>query len=72
MANIALTDEQVINLFKQLSPERKRAILLELAEDAQSRRDERMKYAESQLKRLCKKKRTRLGLFKRRRERNFC
>ena len=56
MANISLTDEQVIDLFKQLSPERKRAILLTLAEDAQSRRDERMKYAESQLKRLCKEK----------------
>ena len=56
MATLSLTDEQVVNLFKQLSPERKRAILLELAEDAQSRRDERMKYAENQLKRLCKEK----------------
>ena len=56
MANISLTDEQVIDLFKQLSPDRKRAILLTLAEDAQSRRNERMKYAESQLKRLCKEK----------------
>jgi hypothetical protein len=56
MANISLTDEQVIDLFKQLSPERKRAILLTLAEGTQSRRDERMKYAESQLKRLCKEK----------------
>ena len=52
MATLSLTDEQVIDLFKQLSPERKRAILLELAEGTQSRRDERMKYAESQLKRL--------------------
>ena len=56
MASISLTDEQVIDLFKQLSPERKRAILLTLAEGTQSRRDERMKYAESQLKRLCKEK----------------
>ena len=56
MATLSLTDEQVIDLFKQLSPERKRAILLTLAEGTQSRRDERMKYAESQLKRLCKEK----------------
>ena len=56
MATISLTDEQVINLFRQLSPERKRAILLELAEGTQSRLNERMKYAQSQLRKLCKEK----------------
>jgi len=56
MATISLTDEQVINLFRQLSPERKRAILLELAEETQSRLNERMKYAQSQLRKLCKEK----------------
>ena len=56
MATLSLTDDQVVELINQLSPERKRAILLTLAEGTQSRRDERMKYAESQLKRLCKEK----------------
>ena len=48
-----LTDQQVVELVRQLPPERKRAALLALAEDAALRRHERMAYAEAQLRRLC-------------------
>jgi len=53
MPTLTLTDEQVIELVKQLPPERKRAALLALAEDARARREERLDYAEAQLRRLC-------------------
>lgn len=53
MPTLELTDEQVVALIKQLPPERKRAALLALAEDARTRREARLKYAESQLRRLC-------------------
>ena len=53
MPTLTLTDEQVIDLVKQLPPERKRAALLALAEDARARREERLDYAEAQLRRLC-------------------
>ncbi len=53
MPTLELTDEQVVALVKQLSPERKRAVLLTLAEDARARREERLDYAEAQLRQLC-------------------
>ena len=53
MPILELSDEQVIELVKQLPPDRKRAALLALAEDARSQREARMEYAESQLRRLC-------------------
>lgn len=53
MPTLELTDEQVVALIKQLSPERKKSALLALAEDARARREERMGYAESQLRQLC-------------------
>lgn len=52
MPNVILTDDQVVELIKQLPAQRKRAILLVLAEEAQTRRDQRMAYAESQLRHL--------------------
>lgn len=54
MPTLELTDEQVVELVKQLPPERQRAALLALAGDATGRRHERMKYAEEQLRRLCR------------------
>lgn len=53
MPTLALTDEQVIELVKQLSPERKRAVLMVLAEDAPVQRKARLEYAEEQLRQLC-------------------
>ncbi len=52
MSNLSLSNQQVIDLVKQLPPERKRDVLLALAVDAQGRRHERMKLAEEQLRRL--------------------
>lgn len=52
MPMIELSDEQVISLLKQLPPARQRAALLALATGAAQRRDERMRYAESQLRRV--------------------
>jgi hypothetical protein len=48
-----LTDDQVVELVKQLPAERRRAALAALAEDDAHNRDERMKYAEGQLRRCC-------------------
>jgi hypothetical protein len=53
MPTVTLTDEQVIALVKQLPPERKRAALLALAEEARAQREARLDYAEAQLRRLC-------------------
>lgn len=53
MPTLELTEEQVLELVKQLPPERKRAALLALAEEAQARREERLDDAEAQLWRLC-------------------
>ena len=53
MPILELSDEQVIELVRQLPPERQRAALLALAAGAGERRGERMKYAETQLQALC-------------------
>lgn len=53
MSVLELTDEQVLSLVRQLPAERKRDALLALAQEAQVRRDERMRFGEAQLRRLC-------------------
>jgi hypothetical protein len=53
MPRLELTENQAIELVKQLSPEHKRAVLLSLAEDARVQREVRLEYAESQLRQLC-------------------
>ena len=53
MPTLELTDEQVVELVKQLPVERRRAALVALAEEAGHGREERMKYAEEQLRRAC-------------------
>ncbi len=53
MPTLTVTDEQVIELVKQLPPERKQAVLFALAKDAAAERNARMEYAEAQLRRLC-------------------
>ena len=53
MPTLELTDEQVVELVKQLPVERRRAALVALAEDASHGREDRMKYAEAQLQRTC-------------------
>lgn len=50
MPSVSLTTDQVVDLVKQLPPVQKRALLLELASDAQIRRAERMAYAEDRLR----------------------
>jgi hypothetical protein len=52
MPILELSDAQVVDLVKQLPPERQRAALLALAAGAAQRRDERMTFAEGQLRRL--------------------
>ena len=53
MSRLELTDEQVIESIRQMPPERRRAALLVLAEDACARRETRLEYAEAQLRRIC-------------------
>jgi hypothetical protein len=53
MSVLELSDEQVISLVRQLPAERRRTALLALAQDAQTRRDERLRFGEQQLRRAC-------------------
>lgn len=53
MSESELSDSQLIDLVKQLPPERKRNVLLALASDAQARRDERLQMAEDRMRALC-------------------
>jgi hypothetical protein len=53
MPTVELTLEQVLALVRQLPPEQKRSVLLTLAEEGHTRREERLDYAETQLRRLC-------------------
>ena len=53
MSVLELSDEQVISLVRQLPAERKRTALLALAQDAQTRREERLQFGEAQLRRVC-------------------
>ena len=50
MPILELSDAQVVELVKQLPPERRRAALLALAAGATQRREERMEYAEARLR----------------------
>ncbi len=51
MSVLELNDEQVISIVRQLPAARKRTALLALAPDAQARREVRMQFGESQLRR---------------------
>jgi len=53
MSVLELTDEQVISLVRQLPAERKRNVLLALAQEPQACRDERIRFGEAQLRKLC-------------------
>ena len=52
-ATIRLTTEQVIDFIQQMPPKEKRAVLVALAERANVGQEERMKYAETQVRQLC-------------------
>ena len=52
MSVLELTDEQVLSLVRQLPGARKRTALLALAQEARARRDERLRFGETQLQRL--------------------
>jgi hypothetical protein len=56
MASVTLTDNQVVELVQQLPAPQKRAILLLLARDAQSRHGERMTQAEERLRALAQER----------------
>ena len=51
MSVLELNDEQVISLVRQLPAASKRTALLALAQEAQARREERMRFGEAQLRR---------------------
>ena len=53
MPTVELTDQQVVELVKQLPPDSKRAALFALAAEAAGHRDERMQFDESQIRRVC-------------------
>ena len=52
-ATIELTTEQIIDFIQQMPVKEKRAVLIALAEKASIGEEERMKYAESQVRQLC-------------------
>jgi hypothetical protein len=49
---LQLSEALVVNLIKQMPPDQKREALFALAEGATERREERMRFAESQLRRV--------------------
>jgi hypothetical protein len=53
MIVMELIDEQVISIVRQLPAARKQTALLALAQDAQGRREERMRFGEAQLRCSC-------------------
>ena len=53
MATVELTTDQIVDLVLQLPPERKREVLLALADQSQTGRNQRLRFAEEQLRRLC-------------------
>jgi hypothetical protein len=50
-STLELSDEQVISLVRGLPAERKRAALLALVQEAQAGREDRLRWAEAQLRR---------------------
>ena len=52
MPILEVTDAQIIELVKQLPAERKRAVLLALAKESDREREERLEYAQTQVRRL--------------------
>jgi hypothetical protein len=52
MASVELTTNQVIELVRQLPSQSKREVLLALAAEAESTREERMTFAERQFRRI--------------------
>jgi len=56
MSVLELTDKQVLSLVRQLPARRKRTALLALAQEAQSRRQERLQVGETQLRRAAKER----------------
>ena len=50
---IELTTEQIIDLVQQMPPEEKLTILKALAKETAAEREERMKYAESKVRKVC-------------------
>jgi len=56
MSVLELTDKQVLSLVRQLPTKSKRTALLALAQEAQVRRDERLRAGEAQLRRVAKKR----------------
>lgn len=53
MPMLELSDQQVVDLVKQLPPQRKRSALMALAEETATRRMERMQLVESQIRQAC-------------------
>ena len=56
MTVLELNDEQVISIVRQLPAASKRTALLALAQDAQARREERIRFGEAQLRRTSAKR----------------
>ena len=56
MATVELTSQQVAELVRQLSPEQKREVLMTLAGEAETRRNERMALAAEQLQKRARER----------------
>ena len=50
---IELTTEQIIDLIQQMPPEKKISVIRALAKETPAEREERMKYAESKVRKVC-------------------
>lgn len=53
MANVDFTTDQIVDLVLRLPSDQKKEVLIALASDSETRREERMAFGEAQLRRLC-------------------
>lgn len=53
MANVDFTTDQIVDLVLRLPSDQKKEVLIALASDSETRREERMEFGEAQLRRLC-------------------
>jgi hypothetical protein len=53
MSNVDFTTDQIVDLVLRLPSAQKKEVLIALASDSETRREERMKIAEDELRKLC-------------------
>ncbi len=53
MPSLTLNENQIIDLIKQMPAKSQRKVVISIANEAKGEKEERMKFTESQIRRLC-------------------